>query len=260
MKRLLFTFLLFVSTALAQTPTQVKGFFGQANTKYQITLDHPTISGQAIVMQLYASGALWQTGPVCALAYQAFGTPFCDYNLTDSQMNQFVQVNRDYPGLLYVPASKGGIETITVSYAGPQNNNLSVIITVWPDTLVLQDVITPRCDWLPTGNQKQICDPWNSGFSFTGSEGVGSMASYSLVSSVPNELFIGWGSTGIVTPTFTATNGWATPMFGGGLFLSYKTSGPIGTSEMFTLTINPPLPDEKYVWAGIQGFKVIPIT
>jgi hypothetical protein len=259
MKKMVFAGLMYLIgfSALAQTPTQTKGFFGQAQTRYEITLDQPTIAGQAIILDVYAAGAIWQPGTLCTSSNLAI--QICNFNLYDSQGNQFVQVNRDYPSLLYVPASKGGIETITISYALAAPENLGFVAMVFPYTLVLQDVVPPRCDFRPQSNQNQICNPWNSGLSVLGSDATTVISSYPLISSVPNELFIGHGQFGLNGTVFTALDGWATPVQASDPFISYKVSGPVGTEETFTVSASPALPEGHYAYLGIEGFKVIPI-
>jgi hypothetical protein len=254
--RVILVLLLYCTISRAQIPTQTKGFFGQGQSIFNVTLDKPILKGQAVVAQIYAAGSQWQPGPVC-LAASYYGD-FCSYNLYDSQGNQFVQVNRDYTGLYYIPASKGGTETITVAYSIPSPQNLSLIVMVFPVTLVLQDVAEPRCDFLPEGNQHQICNPWNSNMSDTWGEDTATLTSYTLTSSVPNELFIGGGSMAVSRP-LTPSSGWSVPEWGGEQFLSYKTSGPVGTSETFSVALSPPLGPEQYGYTSIQGFKAIPI-
>jgi hypothetical protein len=258
MKRLFITLLLLASPAFAQVPTQTKSFFGQSQTTYEIPLE-PTVAGQAIILDLYAAGALWQPGTVCALANQAYNGPFCNYNLYDSQGNQFVQVNRDYTQVYYVPASKGGPETITVSYILGAPENVSAVAMVFPDTLVLQDVVPPRCDFRPQGTQKQICNPWNPWLSVNPTDDTAVLSSFMLVSSVPNELFIGHGQPGAARPVLTPTSGWSVPLWGGEVFLSYATVPTAGTQTTFTLAASPALGEGQYIYLGIQGFKVIPI-
>lgn len=259
MKKLSLIVVLFIATsAFAQTPAQVKGFFGQGQTSYQIALG-PTKAGQSIVIDVYAALAPWEPGPVCDLANQAFKGSFCNYNLYDSQRNQFIQVNRDEANMVYVPASKGGPETITVSYINGSPEDLSIVVTVWPDTLVLQDVVPPRCDFRPLAGQAQICNPFNPWLSVMPNDATAMLTSYPLTVSVANELFIGHGQAGGARPTFTPGAGWAVPMWGGEVFLSYATAGVAGTQETFTLFASPPLAENQYVYLGIQGFKVIPI-
>jgi hypothetical protein len=252
--RLLSIFLLLVGSLAAQTPTQVKPFYGAGRFTYQITLDQPTQPGQAIVLDIYAAGAEWQPGPVCALAQG-----FCDYNLSDSQGNQFAPTNRDYPQLVYIPASKGGPETITVAYVNCCYN-LSAVVMVFPVTLVLQDVVPSRCDFIPQSGQNSICNPRVTSNSIVGTDDSVTLSSLPLVSSVPNELFIGFGQYGSYLPqTFSPAIGWSAPTFGGEVFLSYATVGPVGTRETFTLFASPGLLEGQYAYLGINGFKVIPI-
>lgn len=246
---------LFGTVISAQTPAQTKAFYGAGHTSYSVTLDQPTVKGQAIILELYVPGALWQPGPVCKLA-----AGFCDYNLYDSQGNQFMQINRDYPSLLYVPASKGGTETITVVYAnarGPQS--IIVVALVFPDTLVLQDVVTPRCDFLPQVGQQGICNPWNSANSTLGTDDSAVISSHPLTSSVPNELFVGFGNVNPGIQTLIPSVGWAVPIGAAGTFLSYATSASVGTSMIFTLSLSPSLLEGQYGYMGLNGFKVIPI-
>jgi hypothetical protein len=254
MKRLL-PLLLFPLLLAAQTPTQVKGFFGQAQSHYDITLDQPTVAGQAIILHLYVAGSLWQPGPMCRLAPVQ---SFCDYNLWDSQGNQFVQINRDYQNLLYIPASKGGTETITVVYTSQVPQNISVVVMVFPDTLVLQDSIASRCDFYPATGQNTICHPY-AGDSVNSTDDSTTLSSYPLTSSVSNELFIGFGQFGHCCQTFTGAAGWSTPVWGGEVFLNYATAGPVGTQMTDTLLASPGLPEAQYAYMGINGFKVISI-
>jgi hypothetical protein len=235
--------------ANAQVPVQTKGFFGQGQTEYKITLDQPILAGQAIVLAIYDAGAPWSPGPVCSMA-----APFCDYNFYDSLGNQFVQVNKDNSRLLYVPASKGGAEMVTIENI--YSNNVAVVIVVFPVTLVLQDVEPPRCDFIPLVGQNRICQ-WH-GDSTVGTDDTSVLTSYPLISSVPNELFIGYGAFGLNGFSFLGGDGWADPvMSGSDPFLSYKTSGAVGTQETFTVYPSPAIPEGHYAYMGIQGFKVI---
>jgi hypothetical protein len=268
MRKLLFTILLLVVPTFAQTPTQVKAGFLQFHTSYSVTLDQPTVEGQAIILYFYGGGAQWEPSPTCALANYAEeaatkGGLWCNYNLYDSQGNQFIQVNKDFPKFVYVPASKGGVETITISFAGPCCENLAFAAMVFPVTLVLKDVVPPLCNFLPQSGQNQICNPWNgSSGSVNNSDNTSTPESHTLTSSIPNELFIGLGDrSNQVVSTLTPINGWAAPIGAPGseVFLSYKTSGSTGTQETFSLLATPALSEQQYVYMGIQGFKAIPI-
>jgi hypothetical protein len=248
--------------ANAQVPSQTKGYFGQGQNRYDITLDQPTVAGQAIFVYVYAAGAQWLPGPVCALANSV--SWFCNYNLFDSQGNQFNVVDKDIPTFTYIPASRGGPETITLIFARTQLENLSIVVVVFPDTLVLQDVVPARCDFpywtYPNGTMQNICFPYSNG-SFNGTDDSATLTSLPLTSSVPNELFFAIGDICNTCggSKLAGTNGWADPIFGGELFMSYKTDAVVGTQEVVTMTATPPLLEGKYDYVAIQGFKVIPI-
>lgn len=250
--------LLLCTSAFAQTPTQVKGFFGQGQTSYTVPLDKPTVAGQAIFIYVYAPGAQWLPGPVCDLAYLGNGNqPFCNYNLFDLQGNQFVSVNRDNPTFVYTPSSRGGADSITITFSLKDLVNLSLVVMVFPDTLVLQDVTPSECNFSIWGKGNQICNPVVSGGSTIPNDETAMPASAVLVSSIPNELFIGIGHG--EAASLTASNGWASLVVGGEIFFSYKTDVAVGTQESFTLTASPALEEGDYCYLGIQGFKVIPI-
>jgi hypothetical protein len=252
MKRLLL-FLAFPFLLVAQTPTQVKGFGGGGQGRYDITLE-PTLPGQAILLYFYGGNYQWDSNLAACAVVSAHS---CDWNLFDSQGNQFAQINRDNFKLLYVPASKGGPETITIAFAF--NQSLSAVVMVFPDTLVLQDVVPAGCFFrLQEAGENQVCFPWGGTGSELGSDDTTTLSSFSLVSSVQNELFIGTGQFG-APQQFTPEDGWAPLLIGHETFMSYKTAATVGTTETFTVYASPALFEGQYAYLGIQGFKVIPI-
>jgi hypothetical protein len=260
-------FFMFSIVCGAQTPTQTKTYFAGGRTVHQITLDQPTQQGQALVVHIYyGCCGSWWPNPICALE-----PGWCNYTVSDSQGNSFVVLNTDYPALLYVPATKGGPETITVLFSQP--SSLSIVATAWPVSLIAMDKNPARCNQLPMNGQQELCIPWVGATSNSNSDDTASPTSQPITTSVDNELLIGWGQCGTFCfyrfdpisgqspiETFSAAPGWSAPLFGGEVFLAWGTAGPAGSQAAFSTIATPPLAEGQYMYTGINGFWVKPIA
>lgn len=235
--------------AQSLAPVQTKTFFGEGGTDYDITLDQPVTPGDALVVEVYAAqGYPWSANILCAL--QPY---WCNWYMLDSQGNRFQQVNEDYWGTYYVPAAKGGRETISIYYSVP--NNISVVVMEFPVSLMLVDVTPPRCDQNPVNGQPTLCDPRRGTNSSISSDNTATPSSYTITSTFANELFVGNGQLGNRFESFTGLNGWSDPAWGGEVYLNYLFVPNAGTAVTDTFLSSPPLAEGRYIYMSIAGFK-----
>jgi hypothetical protein len=126
--------------------------------------------------------------------YCMFGT---QPKITDTQGNTWLQINTDFTGDWYTPATAGGPETITVTF--PQPAYLSCpAITEWPGSYTLKDVIPSR-------------SPTNGGQSINYVDDTTAPSSHPLTVTGTNELVIGFGDsseTSFSCSSVASESGW----------------------------------------------------
>lgn len=165
--------------------------------------------------------------------------------LTDSQGNTFQQVNGDFNGTWLISASKGGPESITVTFQHPAYLHCAAIVEL-PASATVKDLIPSRA-------------PGTSGAqSLKYNDNTATSCSFTLTTSVPNEFIWAYGDAGGL-PNFYASQ--VTPETGWTLagetpnqmvqYTTVATPGPV--TSCFT---QPFLPKNTYATEGIIGLQL----